>query len=495
MGAAVWAVVGSLWILPALSANSDEGLYLLQADALRSGVLAPEAPEADPAAHVPWFAIPRDGRYVLKYSPVHASVLAGADLATGTTRVALGAIAGGMVVGVAALARELGASRRGAVLGATTFAVAPLALLLDLTFLPYGSSLVLLLLATALTLRARRTGSRITAGAAGVAWGLAVFARPYDAVLFGLAALVAVTWLERADAGGAVRRLGPLAVVTVLGAAFPLGGMLAFNHAMTGDALELPFRLLEGSDAPGLGLRRTLPTNGYLDYTFERAIGAFGRSWLLLGAWSGGGVLGTCLAVAALVRRRLRGAALVLAVLAIWSVGYALFWGSYVAAYLWDGALFLGPFYHLPIVAVLAVGAGVTLDDLWRWKPWVAGVAAVGVLALSAGVAVPRLAEQHDRSRPREVVADLVDEHVTGRALVFIPPVYGPWLQNPFSFLRNDGRLRGPVLYALDRGDLDNARVRAAHPDRTAYRLVVQGGWSDQPGFEANVEVVRLSDG
>jgi len=129
------------------------------------------------------------------------------------------------------------------------------------------------------------------------------------------------------------------------------------------------------------------------------------------------------------------------------------------------------------------------VDELWRWRAPVAAVALVAVGALTLAVAVPRLIEQHERSGPRTEVAELVAREVDGPALVFVPPVYGPFLQNPFSFLRNQPGLDGTVLYALDRGAAVNQRVQAAHPDRRAYRLVLPFGWNDRPGFDPQVRV------
>jgi hypothetical protein len=203
-------------------------------------------------------------------------------------------------------------------------------------------------------------------------------------------------------------------------------------------------------------------------------------------------VLGGAAAFATLLRRRIRGGVLLGAVLIVWPVGYALFWGSYVAAFLWDGALFLGPFYFLPMVAMLAIGAGVGLDDLWRWRPPVAAAAVVGAVVLAGAIAVPRLVEQHGRSEPRQAVADAVDAGVETPALVFVPPLSGPYLQNPLSFLRNDADLAGPIVYALDRGQEANAAVIAAHPGRRVYALVLPVGWSAEPGFDPMVEIGPL---
>ena len=103
---------------------------------------------------------------------------------------------------------------------------------------------------------------------------------------------------------------------------------------------------------------------------------------------------------------------------------------------------------------------------------------------------VPALTDQHDRSSQRIAVTDALEQTVEEPAIVFLPPLYGPYLQNPFSFLRNDALLEGDVIYALD--GVANDRLSAAYAGRTAYRLVLPEGWSDEPGFEPVVEVETL---
>ncbi|HET9444442.1 MAG TPA: hypothetical protein VFO65_14025, partial [Acidimicrobiales bacterium] len=368
------------------------------------------------------------------------------------------------------------------------FVLSPLVAQLSLTYLPYGTSLALELAAALAALRAVRTRRRWAAAGAGLALGTAAFARPYDAVLAGLALALALLVRERHR----LRPLLPLLAPALAGAALPVLGLLLYNRAMTGDPLRLAFLLLEPADRPGLGLRRALPTDPLLDFTAGRAATALGRSLLLVVAWTAGGALTAALAVATLVRRRLRATAVPVALLLVWPAGYALFWGSYVATVVWGGALFLGPYYHLPMVAMLAVAGGVGLADLWTWRPAVATVTAAAMVLLSVPVLVPALEEQADRNAARQVVADLVDSRVETPALVFVPPVYGPYLQNPFSFLRNRPDLDGPVVYALDGDAGRNERVLEAHPDRAAYRLVLDDGWSDDPGFAPAAHLERL---
>src|SRR5262249_34357475 len=157
--------------------------------------------------------------------------------------------------------------------------------------------------------------------------------RPYDAVVGGIAIVVAVVIHERRR----LTSLLPLAGWAAFGAVGPVLALLAFDHAMTGHAFQLPFNLLESSDRPGFGLRRALPTDAPLDFTVGNGLAAVGRNLLLVAAWTGGGLLACGLAIATLVRKRLRGGVLVAALLVVWPLGYLFFWGSYLTAFVWDG--------------------------------------------------------------------------------------------------------------------------------------------------------------
>lgn len=482
VGAGVWAFVGSTWIFPQLSANSDEGIYLLQADTLLEGDLSPAAPDTEAEAFVPWFATIDDGRYVLKYTPVHASFVAAGTLLPGPDRMALAALAAIQVGAVALLATELGLRGRTRLTAVALFALSPLVLHLEITYLPYGSSLALALTAWALVLRGNRLRSARWTAAGGFAWGLVLFARPYDAILF--LAIIAVAVVATHGRG----RILATAVAAASGAALPLVGLAAFNVAVTGDPLQFPFNLLEPADRLGFGDRRALPDDPYLEFGPREAISALGRNLVLVVAWTGGGFVAVALAGWAVVRRRIA-AAPYLAAVVVWPLGYAAFWGSYMTAFVWDGALFLGPYYYLPLVAVISIPAAVGLRELHRLRPMVAVAAVAGMAVLSLAVLVPALVGQLDRTSQRAALASRLDDVVDTPALVFLPPVYGPYLQNPFSFLRNEPGLDGPIVYALTRDPVADQRVVTMFPDRRVYCLELPRGWSDQPGFEPIIEV------
>ena len=102
LAAGIWAIVGSLTLFPLLSENSDEGAYLSQAGSLRDGAIGPTAPTAIKDALKPWLAVDRGGRFVFKYAPVHAAMLAATDLLL-DARAALAILAALAVFLVAAL--------------------------------------------------------------------------------------------------------------------------------------------------------------------------------------------------------------------------------------------------------------------------------------------------------------------------------------------------------------------------------------------------------
>ncbi|HYH51853.1 MAG TPA: hypothetical protein VEG38_20095, partial [Acidimicrobiia bacterium] len=59
------------------------------------------------------------------------------------------------------------------------------------------------------------------------------------------------------------------------------------------------------------------------------------------------------------------------------------------------------------------------------------------------------------------------------RALVFVPPVQGPWLLQPFGMARN-AAVDQRTLWALDQGNAANQALLRTFPDRRGYRVVAR---------------------
>ncbi len=465
--AAVWAAAASALFVPRLTDNGDEAVYLLQAESLRAGHLFP--PAAEPTrAFLPWLSTTAGDHYVTKYTPVFPAFIAVSHRLFGSDRAALALVAAGAVVACYCLAREVLGRRLDAAVAAAFLAGSPLFAIQSATYLSYLFNAALLMAFAAALLAGLRGRSRASLALAGLFLGLSVFARPFDAVLFAGPVLGWWVWSRRHQ----VRRLAGEAGWVALGALPPLMAMLAYFGAATGNVLRPPFTFVGPSDTLGFGAKRMYAEMPFLDYTPGRALVAFGRLTVLTGFWGFGGLLLIGLAVVGYRTLRARPARWLALVAVTVPLGYAFFWGSFSSSE-WGGPWRFGPFYWLPVVVPGSILGAAGFARLWRWDRPVARFVAGGMAALSVFVVGRALVEhrrfgaERDRlyAAPREAAATL------DRAVVFLPPLDGPWLLQPFSLARN-ASFDGPVVWAIDRGARSNLDVVRHLDGRTPYRVV-----------------------
>lgn len=524
-GVAVSALATNLF--PYLSVNNDEGVYLLQASMLLEGDLfLYPGPLADVVR--PWFFVVADAPPSLggvemysKYSPVAPAVFGAAKALTGDFDVALGVVATGNVALVYALTtqafdRETGALATVVLLGS------PLFLLTSSTFLSYAPTTFFNLLFGFAYVRATRRDSLPWAALAGVAVGVAFFARPYTAVLFALPfvlhSLVVLWRASRVDAFAPTLRR--YLVVAALGLAF-VGVTLGYNALVTGDPLLFPYAAFAPRDGLGFGHRQLL---GYaVDYTPALAAETTVRLLRRFATeWTTAGVVGTAFflvgfgvslrravgkrgrnagpsplskrgrAVARMPERdvRLVFAGLVASVV----LGNAYFWGT-LNGFRNQLIDLLGPYYHfdllLPLSAFTAFGAlavGRTALRTAQARFSAAEVRGLVVVALVVSAPVVAVAEAQVLSEPisanderTETLAATYEPLVETEfddAVVFVPGPYGDWQQHPFQYLRNDPGFDGDVLYVLDEGPERDVRTLDAAGNRTPYRFTYRGEWA-----------------
>ncbi|QZP39678.1 ArnT family glycosyltransferase [Halobaculum magnesiiphilum] len=392
IGAAV-AVVVATGVFPFRSLNHDEGVYLQQADMLLSGQVFLRPPVED--AFRPWFFVDSERGLYSKYAPVPSTVFALGKLLGGYT-VALAGIAAGLVAGTVALGRELFDARVGALAGVLLLAT-PLFVVHSGVFLPYALTAALNVAFAVWYLRGERRESRRDATLAGVAVGLAFFARPYTAVLFAtpfvLHAVVTLTasgaWRVPPAAAELVdeptdEQARGLFARRLITAALGTAGVLAtlgYNAVVTGDPFLFPYLAFAPEDGVGFGERAIL--GHVVDYTPELGIEA-NRLVLdtLFTDWVVAGSLGAAAAATgvalALVGRGLPGddeagdgalgervrRGLLAATFASVAAGNVAFWGNFnvlgALEVRTDGLIYyLGPYYHYDLIVPTAVFAAV----------------------------------------------------------------------------------------------------------------------------------------
>jgi len=519
----------ALVVFPYHSTNHDEGVYLLQAALLLEGQLELHAGELAEAFR-PWFFIEDGGRLYSKYTPVPAAMYAVSMALFGEPRVTLAALAAGST-GLVYWLGAMAVDRRVGVVAAALFAAAPMTLLTSSVFLPYAPTTFLNLGFAVAYLHGVRTGSTRAAAAAGIAIGLAFFARPYTAVLFAAPFIVHALWtvgrsLRRhgLSLGRDSLRFGSLPnpvrrnTLTALGGLGFVGLTLAYNLRLTGSPLVFPYQVFAPLDGPGFGYREILGHS--VEYTPALAVEANSYALQYLGTrWFTGGLLGTAAAAVGLgvVVRRWRWSGnrvdstsgLLLAGLFVSvPLGNLAFWGNYnMLATLDDPTNGLvahfGPFYYFDLLVPLSIFAAIGFVAGWRrlaGSRLVDRLAArtsertaqrlaiaalvVSVLAVggaNAALLADPLEENVEPTQKFAAAYEPIEEADFDNALVFIPDPYGPWQNHPFQSLRNDPGLDGEVVYALDRDPAGDFAVLDAYPNRTYYRYDYRGEWTPNP--------------
>ncbi len=522
--AGVAALLVAVFVFPYHSTNHDEAVYLQQAAMLLDGRLFLRPPVE--GSFRPWFFVRAGGASASasgggpalypKYAPVPAAVFA-LGAALGGYRLALPLVAAA-VVGLTYGVTSETFDRRTGVLAALLLAASPLFLVQSGLFLPYAPTAALNLAFAFAYLRADRTGRRRDAALAGVAVGLAFFARPYTAVLFAAPFVAHALWTLRGGDGreSALTRHATTAAFGLCGVALALG----YNAAVTGSPSTFPYEAFAPRDGLGFGKRALL---GYeRTYTPSLALRANARVLAeLFGEWVVAGPLGTALAAGGLaavsVRRGwdARRAALAGVFVSV-VAGNVYFWGNLnVLGALGvpdDGLVeYYGPYYHydllVPTAAFAAHGARAGRAALARrarerFDPDAARRVVIATLLVSTaafgGTAAVAASEP---LRENAAVSDQLEEAYRpfeGRefddALVFLPTPYGDWLNHPLQSLRNDPGFDGDAVYAVRENQFE---VVDAYPNRTLYRYGYRGQWSPLfgPPVDARLQRVRVAAG
>jgi hypothetical protein len=473
--AAVLPQVVAARLYPGMSPVLDAAVYTRQADALAEGDLALPAEDVTERTH-PFFTTYRDGRYVFKYLPGTAAVLAAGVAVTGSWRPAVAATCALLALAAWGLCRALGGTRRAAVLAAAVVALSPMTMSLGgfpLSYVPAAALAAAGMWAAVESEAADRAGLRAAAGAL---FGAALWCRQLEVVAW-LAVLAAWLAVTRRRAGRPVLR--PL-VELAAGAAPFLVGMAAFDWAVVGAPWRLPFSLTP-SDTLGFGTRRVLPGAPAYEYGPQEAwdglrlgAGAF-ATWLAASA----AVLAAAAWAAA---RRLVRRPLPVALAVVVPAAMTLFWGTWYVVSGPGLSIYdrVGPFYLVASLVPVAVLAGAGLDA-WlaaRRGPVLVAAAVVAAVALQA----PALARRLDlvgQEQDRWVAfAHRLDELTAGGALVLVDAGH---LDAPFQDLRRLDPGPGPDYVTADPAEVDLGAVA----DLAAGRPLVR----------ATIEVDFLSDG
>lgn len=447
-------------IFPAYSWNRDEVVYLWQIQGLAEGKALTSGGDT-PLFFQPWLSgLTDDGRYFSQYTLGWPLVLLAGDQLLGSAAAALAFGAALAVLGTYAFARELTRDRRLALVAAAVTVLSPLLVVQSGMYLGYLFSLGLggLFGASLLAgLRLRRTWLLVVSG---LLVGWLFVTRPFDGLLWAIA-LVGYAgfahWHERRDLarGLAWVALGflPLLVAT-----------LAYNRHVTGSFTEFPITAADPLDSFGFGRKRLGTRWTPTDFSPWIAFKGVGRNGWELPPFLFGSYIAVALtAVGVWLRRRDRTSIALLAIAAVFPIGYFFFWGISLSA---SFAHVSGPIYFIPLLLPVSILVAAALLAAWRRSRALAlGAAVVLVVAT-----VPFLADRLDTNRrisEAQVPWRDAAAQFEGRSLVIVERS-GPYLLHLNPFSENPPDLDGRILYATDRG-VENLDLIARHPGRTPY--------------------------
>jgi 4-amino-4-deoxy-L-arabinose transferase-like glycosyltransferase len=474
------------------SINHDDAMYVYEARLLGDGHLTLSAAEHD--FFSPWASGVRDDRVVMKYAPPWPAVLAASQRLTGSMQVASAAMAAAAVALVYLLARQILHERRVALLAAGVFALSPIALIQSGTSLPYLFQLVTgLAFAVGLLagLRHRRAWLLVVSG---VALGIGLFARPFDAVLFALPFVAVLVWQLREQPHALARAVGFVAA----GAAPIVALAMLYNAHTMGNPLALPFTVTSRYDTVGFG-RRGIFADSTFDFSPLDGLRGLARNLQWFPSWSFGGVITFALAGVAVVAAfrlgwRRTPWLLALAGLAVTvCLGYVVFWSPFSMAVRWPGVQTLGPYYHLAVLVPVAILGARGLDLLWQGtqRQRRLGLAAASTGVLLTILALPPKIEANAEVRDDfQEISDQLDALGLTDAVLVVPARGNDGYESPTPFLENRPDLDQPVLYAEDR-KAENFALFDRFADRGVYQLVQQHEAGDEL-MEPSLVPIRL---
>jgi hypothetical protein len=474
----------------------DEKVYLQQATALEGDHLT--LPSSMSPYHRPFFTAERpDGSLIWKYTPVWGAGLAASSMLTGSYLPALALSAGAFVVAGASLAAQLGRSRIMAAATAAVFALTPAFLVQNTMYLSYVPVLGLIFGSASMLLAGMRRSNCLLLMGAGLLGGLALWARPLEALIV----------LGPIGAHGllAVRSKLPrwkIAALVSVGAAPPMVGFLVVNAIVLDSPFALTFTEVAPDDRFGFGLRRDVPEVQLFRYGAGEAIAALRSGLAEVMRWNLGGILGVALGLWGLATARRARGVLVSLLLAA-PVAYIFFWGSWNAAVRLHAYHLAGPFYYLPTIAALALGMADLCARVWErvasWRrPGVAtGIAALA-MASAVGVSATTLAPRENSLRAHRHTAAAYDAALAEvssnePSLVLSPEVSLIDRYNTFNSVPPSGN----TVYALRRATdwvlLDQHRGRVIYDLQERIVLDPKAGadLTDPVGFRRDLVADR----
>ena len=468
------------FVLERIPHVQDSVTYLFQAETLALGRLWAPAPSL-PELFEQEFILVRDGRWFGKYPPGWPLVLA-LGIPGGVPWL-VSPIVAAVTVGLTYLAGRRMYGGGVAALAAILMLFSPFFLIMSGEMMAHPAGLLWTTALLYAAVVARQGGHPATWLLAGVAFGMLFITRQLTAVGVGLAPLIVLGLV----ALRAPRRLPLRAALFVLGALPPLAFLFYSNAELTGSPFVNPYELWWDFDRVGFGPDIGMHGGHDLANGLANTFANLAELLRHLHGWPAYLTLAPALVPVAFASRKLWDWVLLGSVAGL------------MAAYVfhWADGIMYGPRYYYEAVAALALltarGCALVADlplrrqlrdvapDADGQPPRPAGFTSArpAVLALLVGLIAGNvlgyLPAVVGSSRGYNGVSrarlETVDQSGLTNALVFVHQDWPNWQPYGSVFPANGPLLNNSIIYALDRGPVENRRLINAYPDRNPYLL------------------------
>lgn len=477
------------FIFPYYSNNHDEGVYIFQAKMLSEGKLYLDDDKYSDFFDT-WFIINDGEKIYPKYTPVHAFILSIFYTLFKDMRLALGFMAIMSTIFLYLTAKEI--YGRGQIIICLICITSPLFLILSSLYLSYASSFMLSTIFIFLFIKSTKTDAKKYPILSGLTLSLLFFDRPYDAVLVGTPFIIYLLYRATKDITS-VQDIASFKKLTIMVVSFiPIFLLvLLYNNTLTGDPLLFPFNKYEKLDTIGFGLKRVSPYSPVYNFDINSAIDATNVFlFQLLFNWTAAGLIFIMLVILVAIRRIKLSTyeKLLLASFAFIISGNFIFWGPFQMLN-WENSIdMFGPMYYFNALIPISILSGRSIDrfTIIRAKP----VILLLIIALNMWLLYPKLDLNYKYTEKNEKIFSSIAE-AGPNSLIFLPTIYGPYIQHPFGFLLNDPYFNGSVIYSKDMGSR-NIQLMKKYEGRNYYTYQLSGRYTESYEDSIGGNLVKL---
>lgn len=485
------------FLFPYYSNNHDEGVYIFQAKMLAGGNIYLKANDYSNFFDM-WFIINDGEKIYPRYSPIHSLILSFFYI-LGNIRIAIGVIASLSMIFIYLISKEIydvDTARLTSIICLSS----PLFLLISGTYLSYTSSFLFSLIFIYFFVRClknlNKDSNKVYPLISGLALGTLFFDRPYDAVLVGTPFMIYLFY----KAAEKKRYITLKLCIMILSFLLIFLIALLYNYILTGDPLLFPFNRYEPLDTLGFGLKRmSLYSPVYL-FTPELSIGAT-KIFLtqLLFNWTSAGIFFIGFILIKIFRKRLFKLSiyeiLFLMLFASIILGNLMFWGLFHFSRWIEALQIYGPTYYfnllLPISVISGRLIGYISESIKYDSRIIKSFMLLFIVSANIFLLIPKIDINYKYTEKNEKLYDPIVNSGISNSLIFIPTIYGPYLQHPFGFLVNDPSFNGSIVYAKDLGNR-NIQLMKKYKDRNYYMFDYDGIYTESYDDNLTSRLIKL---